>query len=924
MKCFLAVTEKLDIALAAYEPSSPHTPDHDHHMNMMASLRGVDSNNKTASIRSRPSSQRMTAEQIESIMRQEAVAATAVDVNRSASQQDKPVVATPKIYSSVSSMKNKGRNTLNRASSTPNLAPNAVARAQDDETYAHHITSVDVSASHHYNPALRQEHLYAVPNQPPSRQYGSAENVRSPQQVPPPPPEHPPPTPPGSGELIKINTYANVSASIMRDKRMSTDGIESSFRPGRNARMSKEPAELPPGVVHSRTNSSLSSGSERSSHGVPPPPGPPAEPEPDYDLPPQAAREAWLSREARNHSPAANSRQLSAPASTPPPPPPQAAKAAMQQSQSPSPHRPPQNDQAALMAALNRRRNLVDNNLNSSPPPKSQPPPPPPSQPSQPSPADKNTNFLALAEKRRQEYLEKKAAGTLDRRKPKDKSEPKSSPPPPPPTSGIPAAPPPPPLGAPPPPPPNAPPPPPIGAPPPPPPPPQFSPNNKNDEDDNSPKANRPKTDTCSPKPTGPKNNGDANGSPGLGGLAAIIAQKAMERQKMYGDNVDTNGNKVGKTASHSTMYSSTNGPSHTKLSMGPMTPEMMRIQGATIDSSSTETPRRPPANQDINGQDPAMSVSQRTRMFEHKKSPSPHGNGHISERPPPMVPPPPRDAHLDIVTNGHQSNGNPTVGWIINSPPQPSSHQLAIQSKIAQFNSRNNGVHVSDSGDIMAVIPEPDFIPPPPLFDTADDTVPGVGDLGTKVISDDAASLVSSLSTLSTLSSNEQDSYNHDSSGYASSRGRFASSLTSSQSDDMYTDIIAPPPPPPEFDDLQGEEAPGMVLPPPMGFNNSPPRQPSPPVNARTNANFEEAPIEKWSTEDVVAWLRSIGLGEHSRAFTSRGITGRRLLNLGRTELVAMGMTQVGQRIALERSINLAKLSRWVFIDRWLSARLR
>ena len=180
--------------------------------------------------------------------------------------------------------------------------------------------------------------------------------------------------------------------------------------------------------------------------------------------------------------------------------------------------------------------------------------------------------------------------------------------------------------------------------------------------------------------------------------------------------------------------------------------------------------------------------------------------------------------------------NGNETVGWVINSSPPQHSHEFAMRRKLANrngFGSQASGADIGGADDVaqmalvdqhaapaLADIVEVEVIPPPPLFDTDSDALGA--ELGVMSPSnfqpafshEDNASMVSSLSTLSTLSSNEHDNqFAHDN-GYQShiqtqfsspSSGYHPTSI--SQSEDLYSELAPPSefevaPPPPGFDD--------------------------------------------------------------------------------------------------------------------------
>ena len=557
------------------------------------------------------------------------------------------------------------------------------------------------------------------------------------------------------------------------------------------------------------------------------------------------------------------------------------------------------------------------------------------------------TNFTAMAERARQEWLMKKSGQTLERKK-KQESKPD-----------------------------------------------ETNEEEKKKEEDDADNNNVTKSKGRAPPiPVRQDHSGNRSGnnqrdSPSqstVGDLASIIAQKALARQKSQEGTVDgKNGNANGSVGNGYQQQQLKSTPGQNVAAIGVNTNgnnrngslvtrsrHSVEIQGATIDSSNTEQ------QLDKSGR----SVLARTQMFESQKTfsnispntaPKPAGNRKMyraselqtdlpivlpppafgDDMPPPMVPPPPpmefgmdfKRSDLDIVTNGHSKNGHETVGWIINSNSPKVSQEYAILNKLSHRNG-SRAVDV-DSGDVsalemvgheefemqpsMAHIVEADFIPPPPLFDSAEmNAVVGFDSIPYSATShhEETASLVSSLSTLSTLSSNEQE-VAHSSPGQS-----YRSSFASNAPPSGLTQSDAAPPPPPGFDDFMSESAPiGYVdmttepehhyeeltsvndfIPPPMGFDAAPPSDPQPVTSLRNvmkRNGFQEKPIESWSTSDVCEWLDSIQLGELKSNFARNNVTGRQLVQMGRNELISLGVTQVGDRMSIERAIKQAMMNR-------------
>ncbi len=335
----------------------------------------------------------------------------------------------------------------------------------------------------------------------------------------------------------------------------------------------------------------------------------------------------------------------------------------------------------------------------------------------------------------------------------------------------------------------------------------------------------------------------------------------------------------------------------------------------------------------------------------------------------------PRRTGDSDVIANRNNFNGHETVGWVINSSPPKHSHEYAMRSKLANRNGGLGGhVGIDASGadnvgqmalvddhmetSALADIVEVEFIPPPPLFDSEGDSLgPGVGSpshFQPAFSHEDNASMVSSLSTLSTLSSSEQDhhSFHHGESprqsfghvhqsqlhSQSSSASSAYHSASTSQSEDLYSDV-APPPgfdigPPAGFEDpsfgvpmdyghIEQEnhyEELGVIqefIPPPTAFDiNSQQNQPL--VTSLRQARkqsprhaFEEKHIESWSNSDVMDWLDSLQLNSHKANFARHQVTGRNLTQMGRNELIALGVTQVGDRMNIERAVKRALMNR-------------
>lgn len=164
----------------------------------------------------------------------------------------------------------------------------------------------------------------------------------------------------------------------------------------------------------------------------------------------------------------------------------------------------------------------------------------------------------------------------------------------------------------------------------------------------------------------------------------------------------------------------------------------------------------------------------------------------------------------------------------------------------------------------------------PAPLSELSISTVPPYNrpTMDNLVPQDDSLSLISSLSTLSTLSTS---------------------------STEHPIEIV--PPPPSGFEDKaspvstdQGFEE--SFIPPPPQFDAFTKNA------ASTKNSFRNKPVEDWFYVDVLDWLESVQMQQYKVNFANHCIDGKKLLNLKRAEYITLGVTQVGHRMNLERSI--------------------
>ncbi|XP_076819198.1 uncharacterized protein LOC143464965 isoform X4 [Clavelina lepadiformis] len=69
-----------------------------------------------------------------------------------------------------------------------------------------------------------------------------------------------------------------------------------------------------------------------------------------------------------------------------------------------------------------------------------------------------------------------------------------------------------------------------------------------------------------------------------------------------------------------------------------------------------------------------------------------------------------------------------------------------------------------------------------------------------------------------------------------------------------------------------------------------------------------EEKPLIEWTVEDVGNWLDNLGMGMYGQVFMENEIDGSHLPDLGKEELQELGVTRVGHRLTLERSLKKLK----------------
>lgn len=210
----------------------------------------------------------------------------------------------------------------------------------------------------------------------------------------------------------------------------------------------------------------------------------------------------------------------------------------------------------------------------------------------------------------------------------------------------------------------------------------------------------------------------------------------------------------------------------------------------------------------------------------------------------PPVSAKPTGFVKVKSITNGDM-NKNGDAGEFTSVPPPPPGFR--------------------DGGNRENTVVQLEIIPPPANFSS--DSGTDMSHQHSPAFSPDTASLVSSLSTLSSLSGD--------------GRGN------------GYEDVIAPPPP--GFDD--GDTT---VIPPPPEFGND---------NGKTSKTFQEKPVDQWLCNDVLDWLDSLGMSQYKSSFQRNCVDGKKLVSLSRNNYIDLGVTQVGHRMNLERSIKKAAI---------------
>ena len=76
--------------------------------------------------------------------------------------------------------------------------------------------------------------------------------------------------------------------------------------------------------------------------------------------------------------------------------------------------------------------------------------------------------------------------------------------------------------------------------------------------------------------------------------------------------------------------------------------------------------------------------------------------------------------------------------------------------------------------------------------------------------------------------------------------------------------------------------------------------------TGAKTNdvTALNQKPVTDWTVDDVSCWLRGLGLTTYIQIFAENEIEGSHLPDLGKDDLLELGVTRVGHRLTIEKSL--------------------
>ena len=400
-----------------------------------------------------------------------------------------------------------------------------------------------------------------------------------------------------------------------------------------------------------------------------------------------------------------------------------------------------------------------------------------------------------------------------------------------------------------------------------------------------------------------PTIGGTPDTSPNLGGMAQVIAQKAQQFQQSNNNKSPERNN---NSANDRNAINGSNGHTVTGLNTARGAP----LIGSRAIYTSTNSQREGVTQ---NGLKPkTFASSQREHDCPPPLVAGRHAmglsRGSNVTGPPTGMKPESREAWR----NG--GSDSTTVGWLVNPSPVHETalreklsqrrdiapREVAVDdddrfSNVSQLVMMHEHQYVPQMVDISPLV-DVAFIPPPLSFENdPHDGVP------THVIPDDSVSTVSSLSTLSTLSSTDHDT--HDVMHFRQAPAVIA---------EVECELLAPPPPGfgdspmGSVDDLRGD-----FLPPPMDFGETAPAtllrnvlKTSVSSPHFIDVSFRDKPTQNWTVSDVCDWLDSVHMGSHKQAFMRDQVNGEQLLYISRARLISLGVSQLTDQAIFEHAI--------------------
>ncbi|XP_064595523.1 SH3 and multiple ankyrin repeat domains protein 3-like [Liolophura sinensis] len=435
--------------------------------------------------------------------------------------------------------------------------------------------------------------------------------------------------------------------------------------------------------------------------------------------------------------------------------------------------------------------------------------------------------------------------------------------------------------------------------------------------------------------------------------LAAVAKRRSVLEQSPEKDIVNQIESKLNKTKKlQSVKYYGSGSQPQTQAEKKPITatpktaekptgkasPKPSTVKETPVTKNSprtvqTATDSQKPQATSANSGSNFLALAEKARQEYLQKKNNESGKKDIASHPLSKTPPPP--PVKSVFSKGQSSaktnsslkasgevNSRPGQGSVENTSDTNSDENKSIQDKIKSFEKKldfssiirnnNSGYEVrgvteddshteadnrsagqlpsamvapppafSDHGNVVSEdVVEIEIIPPPSTF-AGEDHAGSPDQTGNSAFGhDDSVSLHSSVSTLSTLSSEH---------GEGAARGQPISALE---------EVIAPPPP--GFGDSQDH-----YIPPPPEFQES---NSSSKVQSKP---FSSKAVDLWNCVDVLDWLESLNMLQYRSSFASHSIDGKRLVELSRNDYIELGVTQVGHRMNIERSIKKLALQK-------------